>query len=118
MKTARRMHYARGTLIACAAALLWTAGAALAAEPEHAARPAPTKEMREKMANAHEHMVACLRSDRPIADCHAEMMKQHEMMHHGEGEHEGMNKDDCAHKAHHDQEMKDSMKDHAANEPT
>ena len=117
MNTIRPIHHARGALIACTVALLWTAGAALAAEPEHAGRPAPTHEMRQKMAGAHEQMAACLRSDRPIAECHEEMMKNHDMMHHGEGGHEGVGKENCAHRAHHDHDMKESMKDHAAAEP-
>ena len=117
MKTIRPIQQVRGALIACGVALLYTAGAALAAEPEHASRPAPTLEMREKMAGAHEQMAACLRSDRPIADCHGEMMKNHDMMRHGAGEHEGMGKEDCAHGSHHDHEMKDSMKENATAEP-
>ena len=41
-----------------------------------AANPtAPPKEVREKMATLHEQMAACLRSDKPLADCHSEMMK-------------------------------------------
>jgi hypothetical protein len=31
--------------------------------------------MRAQMATVHEQMVACLRSDKPIAECHTEMMK-------------------------------------------
>jgi hypothetical protein len=34
--------------------------------------------MREKMATVHEQLAACLRSDRPIAECHKEAMKQHQ----------------------------------------
>src|SRR5690242_3806157 len=34
-----------------------------------------TKETREKMALVHEQMAACLRSDKSLADCHAEMRK-------------------------------------------
>ncbi len=122
MKTIHPIYQVRAGLIACGVALLWTAGAALAAEPEHAGRPAPSHEMREKMAGAHEQMAACLRSDRPIADCHGEMMKNHGMMHPGEDGHEGMGhegmtKEDCAHWAHHDHEMKESMEDHAAAKP-
>jgi len=37
--------------------------------------PDMTAEQRQKMADAHEKMAACLRSDRPIADCHDELMK-------------------------------------------
>jgi hypothetical protein len=38
--------------------------------------------MREQMAKAHDAMAACLRSDRPIDECHSEMMKNHGGMHH------------------------------------
>jgi predicted ATPase len=104
----------RVAALACLLTLAATTGATFAAEPEHMGHPAVTKEMRAKMAATHEQMAACLKSDRPIAECHAEMMKQHDefMMHHeaGEheaGEHEGMDMHDCMHRAHHDH-------DHAA----
>jgi hypothetical protein len=38
--------------------------------------------MREKMAEAHEKIAACLRSDRPIDECHDEMKKMHDAMKH------------------------------------
>jgi len=63
-------------------ALLWAAGSALADEPTPSDRPPPSKEMREQMAKAHDAMAACLRSDRPIDECHSEMMKNHGGMHH------------------------------------
>jgi hypothetical protein len=80
---------------------VWAADAAPAktATPAKEAAP-PSKEMREKMALAHEKMAACLRSDHSIADCRQEMMKgcqemgehacgmmgeRHKMMMHGEG---------------------------------
>jgi len=90
--------------IVCLLALAATANVALSAEPEHMDHPAITKEMRAKMAAAHEQMAACLKSDRPIMECHAEMMKLHDehMMHHEAGEHEDMDKDDCMHRPHHD----------------
>jgi len=44
-------------------------------QPSPAAPPAPSKEMREKMAAMHERMAACLRSDRPVADCRKEMQQ-------------------------------------------
>ena len=34
----------------------------------------PTKEMRAQMATVHEHMAACLRSDKSMAHCRNEMM--------------------------------------------
>jgi hypothetical protein len=37
--------------------------------------PQMTAEQRTKMAEAHEKMAACLRSDRPLSECHEEMMK-------------------------------------------
>jgi hypothetical protein len=54
--------------------------AASAAEPP--APPAePSKEMRAKLASAHEHMAICLRSDKAIAECRSAMMKScHEIM--------------------------------------
>ena len=51
------------------------------ATPAFAEAPKATKgsemttEQRKKMGDAHEKMAACLRSDRPMADCHDEMMK-------------------------------------------
>ena len=47
---------------------------ALKEQPAEAkALPALSKENREKLAVIHEQMAACLRSDKSIADCHAEM---------------------------------------------
>lgn len=82
MKSIHRIHPARSMMIACGIALLGAGGAALADEPQHDTRPPLTKEQRQKMADVHEKMAACLRSDKPIEDCHAEMMKQHDMMMH------------------------------------
>ena len=94
MRDIRRIHQARAVLAACGAALLWSAGTAFATEPPppgqaapagrpmHGDHPAPTKEEREKMAAAHEKMAACLRSDRPMSDCHAEKKMMHEQMMH------------------------------------
>lgn len=56
------------TTLLCAGVLAWAAGPAASSSP-------PSKEQREKMAQAHEKMAACLRSDRPVADCHQEMMQ-------------------------------------------
>lgn len=52
--------------------LLCAVATALAAEPPPPAS-APSKEMREKMATAHEKMAACLRSDREFTDCRRQM---------------------------------------------
>jgi len=41
----------------------------------------PSKDLRAKMAAAHEQMAACLRTDRAMSDCREEMMKQcHKLM--------------------------------------
>jgi hypothetical protein len=71
--------------------------------------------MRAKMASAHEQMAACLRSDRPMAECHDEMMKQHEMMHHGHDE--GMGMGDCEHSSHHEHAMGDKPVPKPADKP-
>ncbi len=55
--------------------VIMSASAAFAADPPATSQPAPSKEMREKMASLHEQMAACLRSDKPISDCHSQMMK-------------------------------------------
>lgn len=48
---------------------------AMAQTPSPAATATPSKETRGKMAGVHERMAACLRSDKPIAECRAQMMK-------------------------------------------
>lgn len=40
-----------------------------------AAPMSPTKEMRQQMAQAHDKMAACLRSDRDFTECRQEMMR-------------------------------------------
>lgn len=92
------------TMIALSASLMAMLGAAALGQekaPPAAQAPQMTKEQRAKMATAHEKMAACLRSDRPLTDCHDEMMKScqdamgsagmcpmmgmgHGMMHHGQ----------------------------------
>lgn len=58
------------------ASMVFLAGsAAFAADVPPANQAAPSKEMREKMAILHEQMAACLRSEKPIADCRSEMKK-------------------------------------------
>lgn len=59
-------------LLAAAGALL-LGGAALAAEPVQPPPADPTAEQRQKMAAIHDRMAACLRSERPFAECRAEM---------------------------------------------
>ena len=82
MNNVRRMGPIRAACLAVGAMLLWSAGSALATEPAHDTRPPPTKEMREQMAQAHEKMATCLRSSRPIDECHAEMKKMHDALKH------------------------------------
>lgn len=71
--TAMRTH--KGSLIATLALILG-ASAAFAADPPAPGHSGPSKEQREKMATIHEQMAACLRSDKPIAECHKEAMKR------------------------------------------
>jgi hypothetical protein len=68
-----------------ASVLLVVAGRAFAADAPAAPPAEPSKEMRAKMAALHEKMAACLRSDKPIADCRAEAMQycQSNMGEHG-----------------------------------
>ncbi len=35
-----------------------------------------SKEQRQKMADVHQKMAECLRSDKPVGECRSEMMKQ------------------------------------------
>jgi hypothetical protein len=65
---------------AAALALAW-AGSAGAAEPKQAPSPTPSAEQRQKMAEVHQKMADCLRSDRPIAECRSEMASAcHDML--------------------------------------
>lgn len=64
---AKRVSYWLG--LAAALALV-CAPAAFAHEEK-----ALTKEQRAKMADVHQKMAECLRSERPISECRAEMMK-------------------------------------------
>ncbi len=60
------------------AAILLSVAAVWAADPPPSSstpQAPPSKETREKMATLHEQMAACLRSDKSIDDCRAEMMK-------------------------------------------
>ena len=68
-----------GTIAALA--LAW-AGPVHAADPKKPTPPpAPTAEQRQKMADVHQKMAECLRSDRPIADCRSEMASAcHDML--------------------------------------
>jgi hypothetical protein len=93
------------------ASMLVIAGAGFAfAADAPANHPAPSKEMREKMATLHEQMAACLRSDKPMADCRTEMMKNCQsmmgdqgcpMMGMGKGMHDHMMKEHAADSADH-----------------
>ena len=60
-------------LAALAALALTSPGRARAADPAKAPPPAPTAEQRQKMAEVHQKMADCLRSDRPMAECRNEM---------------------------------------------
>jgi len=64
-----------GRLLLGLLALAATAAASAGDIPAGTQQAAPTKEMRAQMAIVHEQMAACLRSDRPFAECRTEMMK-------------------------------------------
>jgi len=66
-------HRVRTTLVLMALSVI--GAVAVAANPAPGASTAPTKATREKMAVLHEQMAACLRSDKPLADCHEQMRK-------------------------------------------
>lgn len=63
---------------------------ALAADAGNKASPMKmpnlTSDQRQKMAGAHEKMATCLRTEKPLNECHEEMMKACQ---------EGMGKDGC-----------------------
>lgn len=64
--------------VTAAAIALLGVSVAQAADPAPTgsdSRVAESKETRQKMADLHEQMAACLRSDKPLAECRAEMMK-------------------------------------------
>ena len=66
------------------AAALFIAGVAAACAADAPLSPAaPTMEMRARMATIHDQMAACLRSEKPVADCRAEMMASCEAIHPG-----------------------------------
>jgi hypothetical protein len=59
--------------------LIALSSAALAADAP-AAPSTPTKAMRQRMATLHDAMAACLRSNKSIAECRAEMQKHCQAM--------------------------------------
>ena len=69
-----RSHRAQAWLALASVLALGSIGSAIAADPAPTAQ-IPTKETREKMAVLHEQMAACLRSEKPIRECHAQMMQ-------------------------------------------
>jgi hypothetical protein len=48
---------------------------AFAADPEKAPAATPSAEQRQKMAEVHQRMADCLKSERPMSECRSEMMK-------------------------------------------
>jgi hypothetical protein len=65
------LYSARWIQVLITALLVGGAGVAAAADES----PVPSQEMRGKMAAMHEKMAACLRSDRPFAECRSEMQR-------------------------------------------
>jgi len=73
----RRARLWLGTL----ATLAVVAAPLARADPAKTPPAAPTAEQRQKMAEVHQKMADCLRSDRPLADCRNEMAAAcHDMM--------------------------------------
>ncbi|HUI63121.1 MAG TPA: hypothetical protein VLX90_23035 [Steroidobacteraceae bacterium] len=68
------------SLVASLALMLASVTVGFAAEPPSTAAAGPSKEAREKMAAFHEQLAACLRSDKPIAECHKQAMQHHKDM--------------------------------------
>lgn len=62
------------------AVLVGAMGFAVASNAAEPSAMQPTKEMRATMASAHEKMAACLRTDKPMAECREEMRKGAPMM--------------------------------------
>lgn len=55
----------------------------LAFAKHHEKMPEPTKEQRTKMADMHSKMAECLKSEKPMKDCHKEMMDSCKEAHDG-----------------------------------
>lgn len=64
----------RIAILVCGLTLV-LAGVAGANHHEHGDMPEMSKEQRQKMAVMHDTMAACLRSDKPMKQCHEDMMK-------------------------------------------
>jgi hypothetical protein len=67
----------RGKALVAALCVL-AVGAAVAADdsPSDMHHAPPSKQDREQMAKLHEHMAACLRSDKTMRDCHEAVRKE------------------------------------------
>jgi hypothetical protein len=95
-------------LVPCFAVIL------LASTFSQGADKVPSAEQRNEMAKVHDLMAACLRSTKPIEECHKEMKKScEEQMERGEGcmmmEH-GMGKKSSGAKKYHKLDEKESEK--------
>lgn len=55
--------------------ILAGSGVALGADPQQNAPADPNPASRQKMAEVHQRMATCLRSDKPIAECRSDMLK-------------------------------------------
>lgn len=64
----------RSWILAAALATLASFSTTSSAAPP-SAEPAASHQMREQMAAMHEQAAACLRSDKPMAECRSEMMQ-------------------------------------------
>ena len=66
------------TIFTISMALFFSLGtwAAESAQSQKESPAAPSKELREQMAKAHEKMALCLRSEVSVEDCHQQMREQ------------------------------------------
>lgn len=64
---------------------IFCAGAFAAESAPKESSTAPSKELREQMAKAHEKMALCLRSETSVHDCHDQMRAQCQDMKNGDG---------------------------------
>ncbi len=67
------MSRMRRRFVLAIATVMLSGGSALAADPAESAAANPSPELRQKMADVHQKMAECLRSDRPIDECRAQM---------------------------------------------
>lgn len=70
------MFRKNGFLCAVVAGIMLAgSGVTFGADAQQTAPPDPSPASRQKMAEVHQRMATCLRSDKPIAECRSDMLK-------------------------------------------